>query len=241
VEELPENRPVSATVKTAPGTSRAAGGFLASLPSWGLPAIILAVVVVLGVGLAIGVTIAGRGTTEGGYGPTPTVVGDILPTYQSGQADSALGMAVPQITGADYDGNVVAITTDGKPKLIVALAHWCPHCNNELPVLSGWYRAGLPAEVEVISLSVFGAPGRVNWPPSTWLDNAQWPIPVIADDQNQTIARALGIPAVPFWLLVGADGTVLLRQTGEATVEFLNSQIAALVTTLPGTTSTTRP
>jgi hypothetical protein len=33
-------------------------------------------------------------------------------------------MALPEITGIDFDGNTVSITDDGRPKLLLNLAHW---------------------------------------------------------------------------------------------------------------------
>lgn len=58
-----------------------------------------------------------------------TVYGDVsidgdLPTYAAGSVDSAVGMALPEITGIDFDGNTVSITDDGRPKLLLNLAHW---------------------------------------------------------------------------------------------------------------------
>ena len=38
----------------------------------------------------------------------------------------------------DFEGDAVAITNDGRPKIILLFAHWCPHCQNEVPVVTEW-------------------------------------------------------------------------------------------------------
>jgi hypothetical protein len=183
-------------------------------------------------------------TTDAGAAPAygvVTVSGDALPPLQDGVADAAVGLPMPEISGIDFDGNALTIADNGKAKLIVALAHWCPHCNNELPVLRDWYAsAAIPDTVEVFSLTVFTDPTRASYPPSTWLRQADWNLPLIADDEARTIATTLGIPAVPFWLLVGADGTVAARFTGGLSADQLDSLLEAVVD-LPETTTTTTP
>ncbi len=52
------------------------------------------------------------------------VSGADLPTFVQGSPDGAVGLAAPEIEGVDFDGNSIAITNDGRPKLILNLAHW---------------------------------------------------------------------------------------------------------------------
>ncbi len=53
-----------------------------------------------------------------------TVRGEGLPAFVAGAPDAAIGLALPTIEGADFDGNPVTISDDGRPKLILNLAHW---------------------------------------------------------------------------------------------------------------------
>jgi len=176
--------------------------------------------------------------TTGAYGVV-TVSGAALPVLQQGVQDTALGLAVPEISGVDFDGNAQVITANGRGKLIVALAHWCPYCNQELPVLRDWYDgADLPPEVEVILLNVFTNPARDNFPPRTWLAQFSWSGPVLADDAQGSLATALGIASVPHNLLVSPDGTVAARVTGGLTAEQLDSAVEFLAG-LSATTTTT--
>jgi len=217
------------------------------LPSWVVPALILTLVGGFGGGLAVGLLVAGAGdsgeaatTTTGpapttapwepadAYGATVAVDGSPLPMLGSAETDTAIGRPLPVITGTDFAGRPLTIAADGRPKLIVALAHWCPYCNAEVPILQEWY-AGAGAEgIDVVTLSVYTDPNRSNFPPAAWLAEARWDLPLIADDSQRTLVTTLGIPAVPFWLLVSADGTVLQRLTGQLPAESLDAIAATL-------------
>lgn len=152
--------------------------------------------------------------------------GAALPAYAAVPDDRAVGRPIPEVDGASFDGASVAIKADGKPKLIVFLAHWCPHCQREVPVVQAWIDAkGMPAGVDLISVVTAIDANRPNYPPDTWLARERWQVPVIVDADNQ-IASLYGLTAFPYWVAVGADGTVAQRLTGELTPE----QIDALVT-----------
>ncbi len=54
-----------------------------------------------------------------------SVTGGNLPTTpEGGEADPAVGMAMPEVRGQDFDGTPVTIANDGRPKAIILLAHW---------------------------------------------------------------------------------------------------------------------
>jgi len=240
------------------GAGRGGRSTRAGIWSSALPLIILALVVGLGGGVAIGwfighggqeaapattmVTTTSEGTnttvdTAGAYGLV-TVSGTALSTFTSGQTDTAVGLTVPRIEGVDFEGRPQVISANGKGKLIVALAHWCPYCQQELPVLGQWYAsADLPDNIEVFVLSVFPSPERGNFPPGPWLAGEGWSGPVLADDASGSLAAALGIASVPYNLLVAPDGTVAARITGGLNVEQLNGAIDYLVSWEPPTTS----
>jgi cytochrome c biogenesis protein CcmG/thiol:disulfide interchange protein DsbE len=227
-------------------------------PGWVVPMIVLALVAGLGVGLAVGVLIGGRNDSgqavttttttvpattvpwepADAYGAAVAVQGEALPVLSDAAADPAVGQLMPQITGTDYAGNSLAITANGKAKVIVALAHWCPYCNAEVPTLNDWYAAGLPEGVEVIALSVYADPNKPNFPPATWVTDLEFALPLIADDEARTLVRSLGIPAVPFWVAVLPDGRVALRTTGQLEASTLDQIVAALLTPAESTTTT---
>jgi thiol-disulfide isomerase/thioredoxin len=173
------------------------------------------------VGLGLIVALAASIATEPeidesiGFGD-PTVEGDPLPVYATGTQDVAIGLTAPTVTGADWEGNPVTIEPDGTAKIILFLAHWCPHCQNEVPVVQDWIDAGnLPEDVELISVATATDRTRTNWPPQDWLVEEGWTAPVIMDDQVGTVAASYGMAGTPFYVVLDGDNTNLGRISGE--------------------------
>ena len=157
------------------------------------------------------------------------VSGTPLPAYASGQTDQAIGMPLPTLQGTDIDGLPMTIQADGRAKVIVVLAHWCPHCQGELPHLVEWLASDpLPDGVDLIGLSSEIDPARPNYPPSAWLAREGWTQPTMNDDAASTAYGALGHLATPGWVFVSADGTVYGRTTGELATDTLDQIIAQL-------------
>jgi thiol-disulfide isomerase/thioredoxin len=131
-------------------------------------------------------------------------------------SDAAFGLTAPFITGDDYDVNVLTIGNDGKPKILVFLAHWCPHCQAELPRLSARF-AGATSEdgVDFYSIATSTNSTRANFPPAPWLVNSGVVFPNIMNNVAQDVAAAYGLSAFPFWVAVGADGKIIGRASGQ--------------------------
>ena len=54
--------------------------------------------------------------------------------------------------------------------MYVFLAHWCPHCNDEIPELIALDENGdIPENLAIVGISTAVAPDRDNYPPSEWL------------------------------------------------------------------------
>jgi cytochrome c biogenesis protein CcmG/thiol:disulfide interchange protein DsbE len=153
------------------------------------------------------------------------VSGEPLPSLDGAEpdADPAVGMPVPVLVGEDYAGNPVRIdpAEDG-PTMVVFLAHWCPHCNAEVPRLTGLRDAGrLPSELNIVAVATGSDPRRPNFPPGDWLDEMDWTWPAMADDIDLTegawvAAAAYGIDGYPFLALVDADGNLAARWSDES-------------------------
>ena len=114
------------------------------------------------------------------------------------------------------------IAPDGTQKMVVFLAHWCPHCNREVPVLNEWKDAGLvPEGLQVVGISTAASPEGEHYPPSEWIDQMDWTWPVMADSETQDAALAFGLSGYPTMVILDGDGTVLSRASGEKTLEQL--------------------
>ena len=156
-----------------------------------------------------------------------TVNGDALAPYSEGADDSAVGMPAPEVIGEGFTGNAVTTKTDA-PQMIVFLAHWCPHCQREVPLLVEWERNGeVPAGLEVMAVATATNPTNPNFPPSEWLTREQFPAlwPVMVDDGANTAGNAFGVSGYPFFVLTDAEGKVVFRGSGEISKEELTSII----------------
>ncbi|MFM8002971.1 MAG: TlpA family protein disulfide reductase [Actinomycetota bacterium] len=155
------------------------------------------------------------------------VEGKSLPAFTTGQADQAVGMTAPILTGKGFTGNTI-VTSSGTPTLLVFLAHWCPHCQREVPLLVQWKRDGqVPDGLDVIAITTSSDPASPNFPPSEWLAREEFPAlwPVMTDSGEKTAANAMGVSGFPFFVLVDAQGKVALRLSGEIEMAALTEQI----------------
>jgi thiol-disulfide isomerase/thioredoxin len=158
------------------------------------------------------------------------VAGDPLPGLDSvGENDTAIGMAMPVIDGATFDGNAMTVggATDG-PTMYVFLAHWCPHCNDEIPELIELNnRGGVPDGMNVVAISTAVDNSAPNYPPSEWIVDKEWPAewPVMADSVESTSFVVSGGSGFPYLMIVDADGTVLDRSSGTKSAEELATWI----------------
>lgn len=156
------------------------------------------------------------------------VSGDPLPAFTTGD-DPAVGSAAPEITGETIAGEPIEITPgDGTPKAISFLAHWCPHCQREVPTVTQWVEDGqLPEGVDLVAVATGIDRNRPNFPPGDWLTREAWPGETVVDGDNAA-AQAYGLSTYPFWVLVDGDGTVVQRWSGETTPQQLSERIGRL-------------
>ena len=186
-------------------------------PWWQLPsAWVLSLVVVGGV---IAIAVAARGTeaSDDRTESAPVeVIGDALAPYAV--PDAAIGAQLPTISAESLDGEAVTIGADGIGRVIGLFAHWCPHCQAELPQVTDWLEGEtVPDGVEVVAISTGVDPSGANYPPSEWFDRVGWPADVLMDSSTSAIASSLGLPGYPFWVVVDRDGTVVARASGALT------------------------
>jgi thiol-disulfide isomerase/thioredoxin len=144
------------------------------------------------------------------------VSGAPLPALPASGTDPAVGQLLPSIGGTGLDGDPVKIGPDDGAHAIVVLAHWCPHCQAEVPLLTEWLASNQPpAGVRVVALSTAIDAARPNYPPSAWLEREGWVQPTLVDDAGSSGLDALGVTNFPAFVFVNPDGTVALRMTGE--------------------------
>ena len=156
--------------------------------------------------------------------PTPS---GSLPEFDATSDDPAVGMAMPEVQGKTFDGEPLAIENNGKPKVLLFVAHWCPHCQKEIPLLKEHFDSTpIPDGVEIITVSTAAQPGAENYPPSEWLEREGWAAPTIEDDEDNSIAAKFGLKSFPYFVSVDADGKVVERSSGELTTDQFDSLLA---------------
>jgi cytochrome c biogenesis protein CcmG/thiol:disulfide interchange protein DsbE len=183
---------------------------------------------------AQGASTDGTGASTAGGETAPVAVsGDVLAPFVPNSDDVAVGVAAPQLDGQSFDGSAVAI---GGPSenatMVVFLAHWCPHCNAEVPRLIELDDGGdLPAGLDVVGVSTAADQSAPNYPPSEWMADNDWPWPAMADSDDLTALQAYGGTGFPFLVILDADGNVVARKSGESPTtaelgDWINSTLA---------------
>lgn len=210
----------------APTARKSAPASAAKASSKRLPlALIAGVALAAGLIAVIVVSMGSSGEDPVELG-TPAITGDSLPEFDTVANDTAVGMTIPEVTGADFDGTPVTITRDGRAKVLIFFAHWCGVCQQEVPLITDWLPgASLPDGVDLISISTGVNPNQANYPPSAWFEREGWEIPVILDDARYSVADAFGLSAYPYFVFVDADGKVFVRRTGGLPVAVIEALI----------------
>lgn len=182
---------------------------------------ILGGVIGLALIVAIAVSVVSGGTEPDEAFGEVTVEGNVLPTFAGDPAgDVATGMTAPTVSGTDFDGSTVTIEPDGRPKVVLFLAHWCPHCQAEVPRVVDWLEAGnQPETVDFYAVSTLVNRLQGNWPPQDWLEGAGLDLPLIQDDNVSTASASFGMAGTPFWMVLDGENKVLFRVGGEIGTE----------------------
>jgi thiol-disulfide isomerase/thioredoxin len=178
-------------------------------------------VIVIGL---IAVVVGGAGGSGGTHPDlqgAPTITGDRLAPLPSGATvDPEAGKPIPTVVGTDFDGNPASIENNGKSKMIIFLAHWCPNCQQEVPEVTAWLEQNtLPDNVEIVSVATSISRTRDNFPPSDWLEDENWPVPVVLDSAASEVGVAFGVGAFPLWAMVDSEGNLIARITGAGQVD----------------------
>jgi thiol-disulfide isomerase/thioredoxin len=151
--------------------------------------------------------------------PRVTVQGKALPAEGDkvgSPADPAVGLTVPTLVGEGFNGKPVSVEQGPVPRLVIFLAHWCPHCRAEVPLLVKLAKQGKLDGIEIDTIATNTSKDYPNYPPSKWLKREHWPFtPVLADDAKARGLAGFGGTSFPYFVFVNADGTVAARTSGE--------------------------
>lgn len=194
------------------------------------PLVLGGVVAVVVIAAVAAVVITGAAPTGVAEPAAPVIIsGEPLPALVD-PADPALRQQLPTLSGTGLDGQPTEIGPGDGPVAIVVLAHWCPHCQAELPGLVDLIARGrVPEGVSVVGLSTAIDAVRPNYPPSAWFEREGWTMPTLIDDAGSRALDALGLSTFPGFVFVDDDGAVALRVTGRIGIDRFVDILESLV------------
>jgi thiol-disulfide isomerase/thioredoxin len=204
--------------KDIPGhqVAKASGG----TPTWIWLA--AAAVVVVAVVVAVLLSSSNEGADDLTVG-TVSVSGSVLPEYGGQQPDPAVGMMAPVLNGENFAGEPVTVGGTGTPQVVVFLAHWCPVCQREVPVITKWAEDNPDLDgVEVVAVATGIDRTRGNYPPGAWLRSENWPYEPLVDNADHRSAEVYGLTSFPYFVAIDAEGKVVGRVSAEIGSEGLD-------------------
>ena len=188
-----------------------------------------AVVLVLGLAIAIGVTLSSEPVAAGLPEGEINVDGGSLPSYAGENDDNvALGLPAPTFSAPDQNSEIFQLEKNGNSKALLFLAHWCPHCQREVPVVQSFIDSnGVPPGIDVIAVATSIDRGRDNYPPQEWLEREGWSEIQIYDLERE-IGEAYGLNAFPYWVFLDKDLKVIARRTGNLPEDMVGALLVQL-------------
>ena len=158
------------------------------------------------------------------------ILGDPIPV------DPEIGYLAPSFKAQLNDGSepVTIDPADGTVRLIGFFAHWCPHCQREVPRVAKWLEEnGVPTEIEILAISTAVREGTPNYPPSEWFLKERWPTDILVDNEDNALAAAYGLAGFPYWVLIDATGRIAFRSSGELTEEQFGYLVELAISLIP--------
>ena len=117
----------------------------------------------------------------------------------------------------------------GRPVLLVFWAPWCKVCQRDLPLLSEFYQRDKPTQLGVVSIGF--ADTRTNVERFVKERSGTFVFPS-AYDEHRWIAQAFKVNATPTYILVDAQGNIVLVHRGGGLLQ--NFQFRDFLSTLKG-------
>ncbi len=168
---------------------------------------------------------AGRRSLLVGAAVTAAAAGAGLAWWQSSGKGAAPVASGPEaaLWSQSFDtpaGTPLALQSlRGRPLLVNFWATWCPPCIEELPLLDAFYRENKANGFQVLGLAI-DQPSAVK----RFLEKTPLGFPVaLAGFGGTELGKSLGnvTGALPFTVVLGANGAVLHRKMGKVSAEDL--------------------
>ena len=186
-------------------------------------------VLVVGLAVAIGVSLVDEPLDGNLPEGETTVIGQILPEYAGENDDNIIqGQEAPTFSGPNENSEIVTIEKNGNAKALLFLAHWCGYCQKEVPIVQEYIDLiGIPEGVEIIAIATSIDRSRDNYPPHDWLESEGWSEVQIYDIDRE-IGTAYGIKSFPYWVFLDKDLKVVARRAGNLPIDVVGQQLIFL-------------
>lgn len=130
--------------------------------------------------------------------------------------DPSYGAVAPTLVGTGFDDSNVTIQPDGRYKAVYFIAHWCPHCQKEVPLIQELISEGkVPANMDIYAVSTSVKPDAGNYPPGVWLNRIKLQATIMRDDANSQALIAYGGGGFPYAVYLDGNNKVIGRSSGE--------------------------
>jgi len=188
-----------------------------------------AVVLVVGLAVAIGVSLVDEPLDGNLPEGETTITGQGLPEYAGENDDNvAMGLEAPTFSGPNENSEIVSVEKDGNAKALLFLAHWCNFCQKEVPIVQEYIDiVGIPEGVDIIAIATSIDRARDNYPPHDWLEREGWSEIQIYDIDRE-IGTAYGINSFPYWVFLDKDLNVVGRRAGNLPIDAIGQQLIIL-------------
>ena len=188
-----------------------------------------AVVLVVGLAVAIGVSLVDEPLDGNLPEGETTITGQGLPEYAGDNDDNvARGLDAPIFSGPNENSEIVSLEKNGNAKVLLFLAHWCGFCQKEVPIVQEYIDIiGIPQGVEIIAVATSIDRSRDNYPPHDWLEREGWS-EIQIYDIDRDIGTAYGVNSFPYWVFLDKDLKVVARRTGNLPQDQVGQLLIAL-------------
>ena len=127
------------------------------------------------------------------------------------------GNATPSVPAPEFqlrafDGQIHSKSSlKGRPALLVFWAPWCRYCQIELPILAKFYQGNKPDQLQVLTIAFSDTLAHVEDYVTSNPDTFVFPT---AYDQDNAVAKAFGVNATPTFVVMDAQGEMILAHRG---------------------------
>lgn len=127
-----------------------------------------------------------------------------------GTADPSV--PAPEFQLRTFDGHTHSKSSlKGRPTLLVFWAPWCRYCQIELPILAKFYQGNKPEQLQVLTIAFSDTLAHVE---DYVTSNPDTFVVPTAYDQDNIVAKAFGVNATPTFVVMDAQGEMILAHRG---------------------------